>query len=168
MQEKPPPPLDVHAPLMKLIGTAHRQIRQGFWSRYAGLGLTPQQGWILRVLSAQGPMSLHNLAQWVFMDDPTACRVVKTLQEKNLVVSLPDPGHGRRNIITVAAAGAELVPALDAQADALAGDLEAGLTDAERLQLKQILLKVIANLTPPAAPAGAAAAPGRAPGWRLV
>ena len=59
MQDKSPPPLDLDAPLVKLIGTARRQIRQAFWNRYAGLGLTPQQGWILRVLSAQGPMSLH-------------------------------------------------------------------------------------------------------------
>jgi len=154
MQDKSPPPLDLDAPLVKLIGTARRQIRQAFWNRYAGLGLTPQQGWILRVLSAQGPMSLHCLAQWVFMDDPTACRIVKTLHEKNLVVSLPDPGHGRRNIITVSPAGAELVPALEAQAEALAADLEAGLSAEERLQLKRTLLKVIANLTPPGSAGG--------------
>ena len=167
VQDKSPPPLDINAPLVKLIGTARRQIRQGFWSRYAGLGLTPQQGWILRVLAAQGPLSLHCLAQGVFMDDPTACRIVKTLQEKNLVLSLPDPGHGRRNIITVAAAGADLVPALEAQAEALATDLEAGLSAAERLQLKRLLLKVIANLTPPAPPEPDTGAEG-APGCRLV
>ena len=88
------------------------------------------------------------------MDDPTACRIVKTLHEKNLVVSLPDPGHGRRNIITVSPAGAELVPALEAQAEALAADLEAGLSAEERLQLKRTLLKVIANLTPPGSAGG--------------
>jgi DNA-binding MarR family transcriptional regulator len=160
MQDKTPPPLDVNASLVKLIGTARRQIRQAFWSRYASVGLTPQQGWILRVLAAEGPMSLHCLAQWVFMDDPTACRIVKTLQDKTLVDSVPDPGHGRRNIISVARAGAELVPELNAAAEALAQDLEAGLTGAEKLQLRRTLLKVIANL---AAPAGGGSAAPEAP-----
>jgi len=125
-------------------------MRQSFWSKYAAHGLTPQQGWILRVLSAHGPMSLHCLSQWVFMDDPTACRVVKTLQDKGLVDSAPDPNHGRRNIICVSEAGARLAPALDALAEELGRDLEAGLTDQEKLQLRTILLKVIANLALPA------------------
>ena len=158
MQDPLPPPLDVNAPLIKLIGTARRQIRQTFWARFASHGLTPQQGWILRVLSAHGPMSLHCLSQWVFMDDPTACRIVRTLQDKGLVDSVPDPSHGRRNIVSVSAAGAQLTPALDALAEALGRDLEAGLTAAEKLQLRTILLKVIANLAPPARPADAAAA----------
>ena len=148
MQDPTPPPLDLQAPLIKLIGTARRQIRQSFWAKYAVLNLTPQQGWILRVLAGQGPMSLHCLAQWVFMDDPTACRIVKTLQDKGLVDSVPDPSHGRRNIVSISGEGAQVAPALEALADELAGNLEAGLSDAEKLQLRQILLKVIANLTP--------------------
>jgi len=50
MQESAPPLLDVDAPLVKLIGTARRQIRQSFWPKFATYGLSPQQGWILRVL----------------------------------------------------------------------------------------------------------------------
>jgi len=148
MQDPTPPPLDLDSPLVKLIGTARRQIRQSFWRRYAALGLTAQQGWILRVLAGSGPMSLHCLAQWVHMDDPTACRIVKTLQEKALVDSAPDPDHGRRNIISVSAAGAELAPALDGLADDLAHDLERGLSERERTQLRTLLLKVIGNLAP--------------------
>ena len=156
MQDPLPPPLDVNAPLAKLIGTARRQIRQSFWWRFAAHGLTPQQGWILRVLSAQGPMSLHCLSQWVFMDDPTACRIVKTLQDKALVDSIPDPAHGRRNIISVSQAGRQVAPALDALAEELGQDLEAGLSAREKLQLRTILLKVIANLNAAARPAQAA------------
>lgn len=148
MQDPLPPPLDVNAPLVKLIGTARRQIRQSFWGRFAAYGLTPQQGWILRVLSAAGPMSLHCLSQWVFMDDPTACRIVKTLQDKGLVDSIPDPAHGRRNIVSISKDGAKVAPALDALAEELGQDLEAGLTETEKVQLRRTLLKVIANLSP--------------------
>ena len=146
MQDASPPSLDLQAPLVKLIGSARRQIRQVFWARYAPHGLTPQQGWILRILSAHGPLSLHGLTQWVFMDDPTACRIVKSLQDKNLVESTPDPCHGRRIVINVSAEGARLAPQLDAIAETLDEELQAGLTDAEKFALRSGLLKVLANL----------------------
>ena len=136
----------MQAPLVKLIGTARRQIRQAFWARYAPHGLTPQQGWVLRILGAHGPLSLHGLTQWVFMDDPTACRIVKSLQDKKLVESSPDPCHGRRVIINVSAEGAGLAPKLDAIAAALDSELERGLSEPERLALRSGLLKVLANL----------------------
>jgi DNA-binding MarR family transcriptional regulator len=165
VQDPLPPPLDVNAPLVKLIGTARRQVRQSFWAKFAAHGLTPQQGWILRVLSAQGPMSLHCLSQWVFMDDPTACRIVKTLQDKTLVDCVPDPDHGRRNIISVSPAGERVAPALDAVAGELERTMEAGLTAQEKRQLRSILLKVITNLTSLSRPVEAAAGCGaREPG----
>jgi DNA-binding MarR family transcriptional regulator len=82
------------------------------------------------------------------------------LQDKSLVDSIPDPAHGRRNIISVSEAGARVAPALDALAEELGQDLEAGLTGLEKLQLCNALLKVIANLNAPsrsAAPAASAA-----------
>jgi len=146
MQDPSPPPLSQQTPLIKLIGTARRQIRQAFWARFAPHGLTPQQGWILRVLHAEGPLSLHGLAQWVFMDDPTACRIVKTLQDKGLVDSAPDPHHGRKLLISTSEEGARLAPALDAIAEELGQDLAAGLTPEAQDALRSGLLQVIANL----------------------
>ena len=150
MQDSVPPVLDLQSPLVKLIGTARRQIRQAFWARYAPHGLAPQQGWMLRILSAQGPLSLHELAQRVFMDDPTACRIVKSMNDKGLIESAPDPCHGRRLVLSVTDQGASLAPALYAIAEALDLELQAGLSEAETLALRSGLLKVIANLTPSA------------------
>ena len=146
MQDPQSPPLGPEVPLAKLIGAARRQIRQAFWNRFAVHGLTPQQGWILLELSSDGPMSLHTLAQWVFMDDPTACRIVKTLQDRGLVESAPDPSHGRRNIITVSAAGSLLVPGLKALVDDLGREMERGFTESEKQLIRTTLLKLIANL----------------------
>ena len=148
MQNSQPPPLDQDTPLVKLIAAARTEVRQAFWSRNARLGLAPQQGWVLRVLSKEGPMSLHGLAQQVFMDDPTACRIVKALQEKGLVHSVPDPSHGRRLVITVSDEGARLVPELNAIAEEVGHELEAGLSPAELVSLRASLLKIIANLAP--------------------
>ena len=148
MQDQSPPPAQVDAPLVKLIGQARREIRQSFWARFAPFGLTPQQGWILRVLGAQGAMSLHVLSQWVFMDDPTACRIVKTLQDKGLVESQPDPDHGRRVLISLTPQGAARVPDLDRVAEQLGQDLERGLSPDQLRTLRSALVQVIANLSP--------------------
>jgi DNA-binding MarR family transcriptional regulator len=89
------------------------------------------------------------------MDDPTACRIVKSLQDKGLVDSVPDPHHGRRILITPSPAGALLAPALDAIAEDLGRVLEAGLTPEEGRVLRTSLIKVIGALgtpTPPALP----------------
>jgi DNA-binding MarR family transcriptional regulator len=153
MQNNPSASLDMGSPLIKLVGAARRLIRQSFWVRYAPLGLTPQQGWILRELRARGPQSLHCLAQGVFMDDPTACRVVKPLHEKGLVASIPDPSHGRRIVISLSETGALVAPELDAIADQLGRDLAAGLSAAELDCLRGGLLKIIANLSSPVPPA---------------
>jgi DNA-binding MarR family transcriptional regulator len=89
------------------------------------------------------------------MDDPTACRIVKSLQDKGLVDSAPDPHHGRRILITPSPAGALLAPALDAIAEDLGRALEAGLTAEEGRVLRTSLIKVIGALgtpTPPGLP----------------
>jgi len=156
VQNNHPLALDLNTPLVKLIAAARREVRQAFWARNARLGLAPQQGWVLRVLANEGPLSLHGLAQQVFMDDPTACRIVKALQEKGYVHSAPDPAHGRRLLITVSAEGAQLVPELNAIAAEVGRELEAGLSPEALLELRRGLLKLIGNLAPanPAAPGG--------------
>jgi len=145
--------LDAGTPLIKLVGVARRLIRQTFWVRYAPFGLTPQQGWVLRELLARGPLSLHCLAQGVFMDDPTASRVVKPLQDKGLVASLPDPRHGRRIVISLSDQGQRVAPALESIAAQLGRDLAVGLSPAELSGLRNGLVKVIGNLSSPT-PAG--------------
>lgn len=141
--------LDIESPLIKLVGAARRLIRQNFWDRYAPLKLTPQQGWVLRELRARGPLSLHALAQGVFMDDPTACRVVKPLHDRGLLESIPDPSHGRRIVISLSEEGHRVAPQLDAIAEQLGRDLAAGITPSELQGLRSGLVKMIANLTAP-------------------
>ena len=87
------------APLGQLIAAARRRLKQSAWAMLAPHGLTPQQYWILMVLLEHGPHSLHDLAQKVWIDDPTACRIVKALVDRGLLLSGPDPRHGRRVLI---------------------------------------------------------------------
>src|SRR5512135_3806328 len=105
MQEQPLTPL-TKVGLGFLVAATRRRVKQVVWARLAPLGLTPQQYWIMLVINRKGPQSLHLLAKEVWMDDPTASRVVKALCDRGLLRSEPDPAHGRRILIRLTPEGA--------------------------------------------------------------
>lgn len=129
-----------------LIVHARRHLKQVLWSRLSEHGLTPPQFWILMVLREQGSMSLHEVASRICSDDPTTSRVVRTLQEKGLVESLPDPGHGRRIRLSLSAQGRKLAPQLKRLLDHLRKDLQNCLDNDEERILRQALTKIITRL----------------------
>jgi len=145
MQEQPPPPL-TQVGLGFLVAATRRRIKQVVWARLAPLGITPQQFWIMLVLQRKGPHSLHPLAQEVWMDDPTASRVVKTLCDRGLVRSDPDPAHGRRILIRPTLEGAKVTRELEAIADEIRGRLVSGLGEEEQAVVRRSLAQMIANL----------------------
>jgi DNA-binding MarR family transcriptional regulator len=145
MQEPAPHPLS-DAGLGLLVSAVRRRVKQVIWARLVPLDLTPQQFWVLLVLQQKGPQSLHPLAQAVWMDDPTASRVVKALGERGLVTSTADPAHGRRILISPTTEGTLLTRELQALADEVKARLLAGLDDAEQLALRQGLLRMLGNM----------------------
>lgn len=146
MQDPALPPGLEGASLGLLIGAARRRIKQVVWNWLGPLGLTPQQFWILLVLHESGPMSLHELAERIWADDPTACRVVRTLTDRGLLRSDADPTHGRRRLIRLDAEGRRMAPGLADLARSFRGGLEEGLAPAELLRLKRSLRHVLQNL----------------------
>lgn len=141
MQEHPPLPTLGH-----LIGAARRRIKQALWAQLQPLGLTPQQFWVLRVVDESGGVSLHELAVQVWMDDPTASRVVKALVERQLLESLPDPDHGRRRLIRLGERGRHLRPSLVALGKAFRAQIELGVTPQAQARIRKDLEQVIANM----------------------
>ena len=142
MQEKYP---DLPT-LGHLIGAARRRIKQALWAQLQPLGLTPQQFWVLLVVDEHGSLSLHELAQQVWMDDPTASRVVKALTERNLLVSVADPTHGRRRAILLGPEGQRLQPSLRTLARTFRAFIEGGIGPRAEAQLRKGLERVIANM----------------------
>jgi len=133
-------------PLGQLISAARRRIKQALWAHVAEDGLTPQQYWMLLVLIEEGPRSLHDLAVRVWIDDPTACRIVKALAARNLVASGPDPDHGRRIRIRMAPGTEALQRRLRDIATKVRGAIEQGLAAEEKAVLRASLTKVMANM----------------------
>lgn len=148
-----------------LTSAVRRRLKQVVGARLVPFGLTPQQFWVLLVLLEQGPSSLHPLAQQVWMDDPTASRVVKAMVERGLLTTKADPRHGRRILIEVAPQALPMAQELQALALDIRQAMVEGLNERTRFVMRQGLQTMLGNLdgllaaTPAAEPpAGTAAA----------
>jgi DNA-binding MarR family transcriptional regulator len=135
-----------HAALGTLASAVRRRLKHVVGSRLAPYDLTLQQFWVMLVLLEQGPSSLHPLAQQVWMDDPTASRVVKAMVERGLLRAQPDPKHGRRILISLAPDSVPLAIELQGLATEVKSGLIQGLDSAREEVLRQGLLVMISNL----------------------
>ena len=145
MQEPMPDTL-VQAGLGTLAAAVRRRLKHVVGARLQPYGLTIQQFWVILVLHEKGPASLHPLAQQVWMDDPTASRVVKAMVERGLLNTQPDPRHGRRILISLAPAALPLAQELQTLATGIKRDLVAGLDADQQAALRAGLGTMIANL----------------------
>lgn len=145
MQEPAPDPL-FEAGLGTLAAAVRRILKQVVWARLTPYGISPQQFWVMLVLLEKGPSSLHPLAHQVWMDDPTASRLVKAMVARGLLTTKPDPRHGRRILIDLAPEARPLAHELQDLARDLHESMAAGLSPAEREALRGSLLTMIGNL----------------------
>jgi len=145
MQEPMPDTL-THAGPGTLAAAARRRLKQVLAARLAPYDLTLQQFWVILVLLERGPSSLHPLAQQVWMDDPTASRVVKAMTERGLLHTQADPTHGRRILISLAPASIPLAQELRGVAADIKASMVAGLHPDQQAVLRQGLLTLFTNL----------------------
>jgi DNA-binding MarR family transcriptional regulator len=129
-----------------LIVAARRSIRQLVASLVAPLDLTPHQYWVLLILQSSRPLSLGELANHMWMDDPSVSRTVKVMADRGLIESGPDPSHGRRILIRLTPEGQALCGRLEQAAASYEVRMEAGLSDLEKASLHASLCKLLTNL----------------------
>ena len=145
MQEPMPDNL-VHAGLGTLAAAVRRRLKSVVGSRLAPHDLTIQQFWVILVLLEQGSTSLHPLAQKVWMDDPTASRVVKAMVGRGLLNTEPDPKHGRRILISLTPSALPLALELQRLAAEIKAGLVSGLDPDQQAALRGGLVAMITNL----------------------
>ncbi len=145
MQEPIPDPLS-RAGLGTLAAAVRRRLKHAVQARLAPYRLTIQQFWVILVLLEQGPMSLHPLSQQVWMDDPTASRVVKAMVARGLLHTQPDPRHGRRIVISLAPQAKTLAEDLQAMAQEVRAGVAAGLSPEQQAVVRDGLFTMIRNL----------------------
>ncbi len=130
----------------QLVAGARQRLKQAVHLGMAPHDLTPQQYWMILVIVEHGPMSLHRLAQRIFVDDPTASRLVKTLVDRGIFHAGADPAHGRRLVISLGPQGVALQdPVMAFTRELRAGILE-GLSPEEQLQAVNLLGRILLNL----------------------
>jgi len=145
MQEPMPDTL-THAGLGTLAAAVRRRLKHVVGARLTPYDLTIQQFWVMLVLLEQGPSSLHPLAQQVWMDDPTASRVVKAMVTRGLLRTQPDPKHGRRILISLTPSALPMAQELQNLAAEIKAGLVTGLTLDEQALVRKGLFTMIANL----------------------
>ena len=125
--------------LTQTANHAHRLVADGFSSVRA-------RGYHYRLLATLeefGPASQAALGRrsGIHLSDMVAA--VNELADRKLVERAPDPADGRRNIISVTAAGRRQLRRLEKQLADCQGELLAPLSPGERKQLTELLSKLL-------------------------
>jgi DNA-binding MarR family transcriptional regulator len=128
MRTTSPPDL---APRLRLdIARMARRLRQE-----AGAELSPSQTAALATIERHGPLTPSELAVRERVQRPTVTRVLARLEEAGLVERAADPADRRSSLVSVSAAGRELLDALRTRKDAFLARRLERLDDDERAVL---------------------------------
>ncbi|GAA3215724.1 MarR family winged helix-turn-helix transcriptional regulator [Dactylosporangium siamense] len=114
-----------------------------------GGGLRSYHYRLLAALEEWGPASQADLGRATGIDRSDVTAVLSELESRRLVGRSADPGHGRRNIVTITAAGAEQLRELDAVVDGVQERLLSPLTAAQRRQFVALMSKLLADGSAP-------------------
>jgi DNA-binding MarR family transcriptional regulator len=123
---------DVALALQRSIGLFLRRLRQV----QAEGGLTLPEASVLKRLAQGGPATVTALARAEQISVQSVGATLAALEGRGLLERRPDPGDGRRSILSVTGAGQEaLGDKHDGRTELLAGALSTGYSSAELRQL---------------------------------
>ena len=127
------------------IGFILRQVSQRhavIFARDIGIDMTPTQWAALAKLQETGPCSQNQLGRLTAMDVATIKGVIDRLTARGLTETSPDPEDGRRLLVSLTRAGAQLVEKAAPNALAISKETLAPLDAKERETLVALLNKL--------------------------
>src|SRR6201997_650138 len=127
------------------IGFILRQVWQRhatIFAREIGINLTPTQWAALAKLTETGPCSQNQLGRLTAMDVATIKGVIDRLTARGLTETSPDPEDGRRLLVSLSRAGAQLAEKAAPNALAISRETLAPLDARERETLMGLLNKL--------------------------
>ena len=128
-------------------------------ARAAALGLTRAQAAVLAYLARQEGINQAALAQLLELEPITLARLLDRLQAAGLVERRPDPKDRRAHLLYLTAAAYPLLDRIFALAAEVREDALAGVAEADRGRLLDVLLEMKGNLIGVAAAGEVDAAP---------
>ena len=120
-------------------------------ARAAALGLTRAQAAVLANLARQEGINQAALAQLLELEPITLARLLDRLQAAGLIERRPDPKDRRAHLLYLTAAAYPLLDRIFALAADVREDALAGVAEAERGRLLDLLIEMKANLVAVAA-----------------
>jgi DNA-binding MarR family transcriptional regulator len=109
----------------------------------AGAGARRYHFAMLAALDEFGPSSQADLGRCTGVDRSDVVAAINILAEQGYVDRNPDPGDGRRNVITITAAGTEYLERLDGLVADAQGELLLSWSLGERNRLIEQLTRII-------------------------
>jgi len=146
MKATPPLPGFDHSSLSMLLAAARRSVKHAVAPLLEPLDLTPHQAWMILLIRETGPLSLTELATRMWLDHPTASRLVHSLEERQLLAVNQDPNHGRRILIGIHAEGAAFAETLFMASETFRERMEHGLNDDDKNVFRQTLGQLLHNI----------------------
>jgi len=121
---------------------------RGRWKQMlAAYDLTPHQFAILSALSELGEAHQKQLATLIGVDPRNAVADFRRLDDRSLIVQLPDLEDRRRRTVRLTPEGASLAAALRRDGEQIEAEMFAPLDPEERDALHALLLKLFDGLT---------------------
>ena len=140
--------LQLNLNMGKLISSAHNMMTKRFVknANEAGLDISLDQWMVLGPISFHGEVPQKLLSDACLKDKTSITRIVSTLENKNLVVRVPDQIDHRANRVVLTAAGKKLlvdaVPIMNKTREEVAE----GISESDIDNFKDVLKKIISNL----------------------
>jgi DNA-binding MarR family transcriptional regulator/ketosteroid isomerase-like protein len=125
-----------------LLARAGSESRRRWTRALAGVGLSPTHHAALMALAVVGRASQHQLADMIGVDPRNAVPVVDQLEERSLVTRARDASDRRRVWLSLTPAGRRSMRRLERAGATAEEELLSRLTEEERTQLHDLLLRL--------------------------
>ena len=123
---------DLAGSLRLAVARSARRLR-----KESGTGLSPSLSAALATIERHGPLTPSELALREGVQRPTVTRIVFRLEQESLVARAGDPDDRRSSLITITAAGRELLAAARSRKDAFLSERLDALSPEDRATLER-------------------------------
>ena len=140
--------LDPEVSVGFLINDVSRLMRAWFDARAQDFGLTRAQWRVLVHLAARQGINQRSLAEIVELDNVTLSRHIDRLERDGWLERRADPSDRRAWCLFLTDAAEPMLEKMEALAVETQAEAMKGLSEAERTQLADMLIRIKANISP--------------------